>query len=97
MLKFLLFLSHGQFQVERFLYRNVASTYMVEESMIACNRGCGGIHNWEIPMEQCITLEKLKSCRFADSRYMTYIEDNKNSKQANKGDRKTVGEELNLV
>ena len=81
MIKLLLTLSHGQSQVERgFLQKNpnVVSTNMAEDTVIAHHRVYDGIQSLDVPLEQCITPEMHQQCRFAHSRYVNNMKDNKN-------------------
>ena len=67
--KLLLTLSHGQSQVERgfSLNKDITSTNMAAETLIAVHRVHDGVQSLGLPMEQCITAEMLRQCKFARS------------------------------
>ena len=50
---------------------------MAADSVIVHCRVYDGIQSLDVPMEQCITPEMLQHCRFAQSRHVNHIEDNK--------------------
>ena len=47
--------------------KDIVSTNMAEDSVIARHRVYDGIQSLDVPVEQCITPEVLRHCRFADS------------------------------
>ena len=85
LVKLLLTLSHGQAQVERVFSTNkdILSTNMAEESVVAYRQVYDGIQSVGVLMEQYITSEILKHCKSAQGRYKTHMED-KNQSQRKK-------------
>ena len=77
--KLLLTLSHGQAQVGRRFStsKDIVSSYMVAETLIAFHKVYDGIQDLDLPMEQCVTSEMLKECKFAQSRYQICMEEKK--------------------
>ena len=69
--KLLLMFSHGQSQVEREFSNNkdITSTNMGAETLIAFYRVHDGIQSLGLPMEQCVTAEMLRQCKFVYSHY----------------------------
>ena len=69
---------------------------MAEDSIIAYCRVYDGFQSLDVQMEQCITPEMLQHCRFAHSRYVNHMEDNKKTKCKKwKIQREAIQEELN--
>ena len=77
--------------------KDVVSTNMVEDLVIAHCRVYDGIQSLDVPMEQCITPEMLQHCRFAHSKYVNHMDDNKKQSVESEKDRKrkAVWEEVN--
>ena len=69
LVKLLLMLSHGQSQVQRgfSINKDITSTNMGAETLIAFCRVHDGIKSLSLPMEQCVTAEMLRQCKFAHS------------------------------
>ena len=62
---------------ERFFYKDVVSANIAEDSVIVHCRVYDGVQNLDVPVEQYITPEMLKHCRFAHSRYVNDLGNNK--------------------
>ena len=90
LVRLLLTLSHGQAQVERGFSTNkdILSTNMAEESVVACRQVYDGIQSLGVLMEQCITSEMLKHCKSAHSRHKTRMEDKKKLNKESEIERK---------
>ena len=99
LVKLLLTLSHGQAQIERGFSTNkdILSTNMAEESVVAYRQVYDGIQSLGVLMEQCITSEMLMHCKSAHSRYKTHMEGKKklNKESEKERKRKAIGGELN--
>ena len=97
--KLLLTMSYGQAQVERGFSTNkdILSTNMAEESVVAYRHIYDGIQSLGVLMEQCIALEMLKHCKSTHSKYKTHMEDKKklNKESEKERKKKAIGEELN--
>ena len=94
----LLTLSHGQAQVEGGFSTNkdVVSTNLAAETLIAFCRVYDDIQDLGLPMEQCVTSEMLKECKFAHSRYQIHMEEKKETVESEREKkRKAIAEELN--
>ena len=69
---------------------------MAAETLIAFHRVCDGIQDLDLPLEQCVTSEMLKECKFAHSRYQIHMEEmKKESVETEREKRQAIGEELN--
>ena len=79
LVKLLLTLLHGQSQVERgfSINKDITSTNMGAETLIAFNRVHDGIQSLGLPMEQCVTAEMLRQCKFARSHYQFHLDEMK--------------------
>ena len=77
--KLLLTLLHGQSEVERgfSINKDITSTNMGAETLIAFCRVHDGIQSLGLPMEQCVTAEMLRQCKFACSRYQIHLDEMK--------------------
>ena len=87
LVKLFLTLLHGQSQVERgfSVNKDITSTNMAAETLIAFRRVHDGVQSLGLPMEQCITAEILRQCKFAHSHYQFHLDEMK---------RKAMKEEL---
>ena len=72
-------LSYGQALVERGFSTNkdIVSTNMPAETLIALCSTYDGIQDLGLPMKQCVTSEMLKECKFAHNRYQICMEEKK--------------------
>ena len=72
-------LSHGQSQVERgfSINKDITSTNMGVETLIAFCRVHDGIQSLGLPLEQCVTAEMLRQCKFACSCYEFHLDEMK--------------------
>ena len=79
LVKLLLMLLHGQSQVERgfSINKDITSTNMGAETLIAFCRVHDGIQSLGLPVEQCVTAEMLRQCKFACSCYQFHLEEMK--------------------
>ena len=96
LVKLLITLSHGQSQVERgfSINKDITSTYIVVKTLIAFCRVHDGIQGLGLPMEQCITAEMLRQCKFAHSHYQFHLDEMKRESEETDRERKAVKEEL---
>ena len=98
LVKLLLMLLHGQSQVERgfSINKDITSTNMGAETLIAFCRVHDGIQSLGLPMEQCVTAEMPRQCKFAPSHYQFHLDEMKwESKETDRErKRKPVKEEL---
>ena len=98
LVKLLLMLLHGQSQVERgfSINKDITSTNMGAETLIAFCRVHDGIQSLGLPMEQCVTAEMLRHCKFAHSHYQFHLDEMKRESEETDRERKrkAVKEEL---
>ena len=90
LVKLLLTLSHGQSQLERgfSVNKDITSTNMAAETLIAFRRVHDGVQSLGLPMEQCITAEMLRQCKFARSHYQFHLHEMKRESNETERERK---------
>ena len=90
LVKLLLTLSHGQSQVERgfSVNKDITSTNMAAETLIAFRRVHDGVQSLGLPMEQCVTAEMLRQCKFARSHYQFHLDELKRESNETERERK---------
>ena len=83
-------LSHGQSQVERgfSIIKDITSTNMGAETLIAFHRVHDGIQSLDCPMEECVTAEMLRQCEFACSHYQCNFDEMKRESEETDRERK---------
>ena len=69
---------------------------MGAETLIAFHRVHDGIQSLGLPMEQCVTAEMLRQCKFAHSHYQFHLDEMKRESEETDRERKrkAVKEEL---
>ena len=86
----LLTLLHGQSLVERgfSINKDITSTNMGPEMLIAFHRVHDGIQSLDLPMKQCVTVEMLRQCKFACSCYQFHLDEMKRESEETDRERK---------
>ena len=67
---------------------------MGAETLIAFHRVHDGIQSLGLPMEQWVTAEMLRQCKFAHSHYQFHLDEMKRESEETDRERKAVEEEL---
>ena len=90
LVKLLLTLSHCQSQVERRFSINIdiTSTNIGAETLIGFCRAHDGIQSLGLPMEQCVTTEMQRQCKFACSCYQFHLDEMKRESEETDRERK---------
>ena len=96
--KILLILSHGQSCVERGFSDNkdILSSNMQDQTLISYRMAYDGIKNQDGPVEDSVTKELLVSCRHAQARYQSCLNQKTKTEEASEKEKrkKEVQEEL---
>ena len=86
---------HGQSQVERgfSINKDITSTNMGAETLITFWRVHDGIQSLGLHMEQCVTAEMLRQCKFASSHYQFHLDEMKRESEETDRERKKKSSE----
>ena len=67
--------SHSQVEREFSINKDITSTNMGAETLFAFCRVHDGIQSLGLPMEQCVTAEMKRQCKFAHSHYQFHLDE----------------------